>query len=341
MNPQRSMQQLVQQQQSQIQPQIQPQLQPQLQQFHPQQLQQQHQQQLNHHSSHLLLPQPQYQSQYQLAPQFQQPFPQQYTQLNQQHLLHSQPQLPQSQPQSQPQAPQMVQASSSIEEAKRFLQSTNAWCDNDTPPQPPPRRRFTFNNHVSPMNKFPPTREQQQSVFYLCNNTETKPTVNPLYPNGQHDKLKEIHELAFKSPGRVKEHAQKLNKMVSESELKPPMPVTINSSPTPVIKTTGRTKCPSREEDNDSASVQPFDPLRRKWMLTTSNCDYTEMVSLLKKDATLAGLKDFTSGVSVNTNLRLSINLATINFNLFSHRIVVILNCSLMVFLVYGFTLGS
>ena len=44
----------------------------------------------------------------------------------------------------------------------------------------------------------------------------------------QQDKFKEIHELAFKSPGRVKEHAQKLNKIASESDIKPPMPVNNN-----------------------------------------------------------------------------------------------------------------
>lgn len=107
--------------------------------------------------------------------------------------------------------------------------------------------------------------------------------------NSQQGKLKEIHELVFASPGRVKEHAQKLNKIVSSSDIKPPMPVNINSPPTPVNK--GRSKDSNKEDDNDSASVQPFDPLKRKWMITTSNCDYNEMVSLLKKDPTLAGLK--------------------------------------------------
>lgn len=49
----------------------------------------------------------------------------------------------------------------------------------------------------------------------------------------------------------------------------------------------------SKDDDNDSASVQPIDPLKRKWMVTSSDCDYNELMSLLKEDPNLAGLKVF------------------------------------------------
>ena len=47
----------------------------------------------------------------------------------------------------------------------------------------------------------------------------------------------------------------------------------------------------NKDEDNDSASVQPCDQLKRKWMVTASNCDYNELVQLLKEDCYLAGVK--------------------------------------------------
>ncbi|XP_025016203.1 RNA polymerase II subunit A C-terminal domain phosphatase isoform X1 [Tetranychus urticae] len=198
----------------------------------------------------------------------------------------------------QPQAYQQIRqvqpmvSSPTSREPKRFPQSTCVWFDNDdvTPPQPPPRRRS-----VSSASSLTPTHETNEYRFgQVWNTPDSKSPAKPIKSqNSQQGKLKEIHELVFASPGRVKEHAQKLNKIVSSSDIKPPMPVNINSPPTPVNK--GRSKDSNKEDDNDSASVQPFDPLKRKWMITTSNCDYNEMVSLLKKDPTLAGLKDFTS----------------------------------------------
>lgn len=83
--------------------------------------------------------------------------------------------------------------------------------------------------------------------------------------------------------------------MVSESELKPPMPMPLNSSSnmssSSLINQSTATKEKLRDDDNDSNSVQPLDPLRKKWMVTASNCDYNELVQLLKLDPTLAGSK--------------------------------------------------
>jgi len=46
-----------------------------------------------------------------------------------------------------------------------------------------------------------------------------------------------------------------------------------------------------KEDDTDTSSVQPFDSLKKKWMITASNCDYNELVSLLKENPSLAGFK--------------------------------------------------
>lgn len=95
----------------------------------------------------------------------------------------------------------------------------------------------------------------------------------------------------------MKEHAQKINKMTSELEFKPPMPVvnngTINSSPNKIGIPKSR---PQSTDDADSGSVQPLDPLRKKWILSASSCDFNELVSLLKEEPKLACYKDFTNG---------------------------------------------
>lgn len=99
--------------------------------------------------------------------------------------------------------------------------------------------------------------------------------------------------MTAKTPGRVKEHAQKINKMASESELKPPMPLSTSN-----VSLNRKKSSSSKDDDTDSGSVQPLDPLRRRWMMNMSNCDYNELVSLLKEEPKLAGYKDFTSGYS-------------------------------------------
>lgn len=97
------------------------------------------------------------------------------------------------------------------------------------------------------------------------------------------------------TPGRVKEHAQKINRMASQTELKPPMPL---PAPSHTPHSTNRVKSRNsvKDEDTDSGSVQPLDSLRRKWIIAASNCDYNELVSLLKEEPKLSGYKDFTSG---------------------------------------------
>lgn len=117
-------------------------------------------------------------------------------------------------------------------------------------------------------------------LFLFQENEQAKPIYS-------HDKFTEIHELAFQSSGRVKEHAQKLNKIVSQNQLQVPMPNTTNGSS---VSNKRRSK-ECKEDDTDTSSVQPFDPLKRKWMITASNCDYNKLVSLLKEDPNLAGFK--------------------------------------------------
>lgn len=77
--------------------------------------------------------------------------------------------------------------------------------------------------------------------------------------------------------------------MASLTELKPPMP-----SNTPNSRAKARSLI--KEDETDSGSVQTLDPLRRKWIISSSNCDYNDLVSLLKEEPKLSGYKDFTSG---------------------------------------------
>jgi len=80
--------------------------------------------------------------------------------------------------------------------------------------------------------------------------------------------------------------------MASLTELKPPMPLTVSSN------STSRTKARSliKDEDTDSGSVQPLDSLQRRWIISSSSCNYNDLVLLLKDEPKLSGYKDFTSG---------------------------------------------
>ena len=114
-------------------------------------------------------------------------------------------------------------------------------------------------------------------------------------PSHQIEKLKEIHELSTKTPGRVKERAQKIDKMASLTELKPPMPS--NNLTTPTGRPKSRTGSTIKDnDDNDSGSVQTLDPLRKKWIISASNCDYNSLVMCLKEEPKLSAFKDFTNG---------------------------------------------
>lgn len=97
---------------------------------------------------------------------------------------------------------------------------------------------------------------------------------------------KEIQELA-KTPGRVKEHAEILNKL-AESSTATSMPD--NRS----ISNDGNNYYRSRNNDNDTdtGSVQLLDPMRKQWVLAACKCDLLTLKTLLQKDASLAGFKD-------------------------------------------------
>jgi hypothetical protein len=115
-------------------------------------------------------------------------------------------------------------------------------------------------------------------------------------PSHQIEKLKEIHELSTQTPGRVKERAQKIDKMASLTELKPPMPST---APAATLGNSTRPKSRTgtlRETDSDSGSVQTLDPLRKKWIISASNCDYNSLHQFLIEEPKLSSFKDFTNG---------------------------------------------
>lgn len=82
----------------------------------------------------------------------------------------------------------------------------------------------------------------------------------------------------------MKEHAKKLNKMVSESELRPPMPSTPSN---------GSGLNPLKDETD--ALLGASEPLKRRWMVKSSSCDYNEMLQMLRDCPKLAGFKDYTS----------------------------------------------
>lgn len=82
--------------------------------------------------------------------------------------------------------------------------------------------------------------------------------------------------------------------MASLTELKPPMP--LNNATTPTGRPKSRTGTVRDNDDNDSGSVQTLDPLRRKWIISASNCDYNSMVLCLKEEPKLSYYKDFTNG---------------------------------------------
>ncbi|RWS31176.1 ankyrin repeat domain-containing protein SOWAHB-like isoform X2 [Leptotrombidium deliense] len=169
----------------------------------------------------------------------------------------------------------VADAKSNCNEDYKQFQNMFSTSEDLCPPQPPPRRKsIRVDDKLRSLSDID-TKETQES--------DSKSVAR------QNQKLQEIHELTVKSVGRVKEHAQKLNRMASESDLKPPMPAV----PEPQKKTKGKenTVKDHKEEDTDSGSLQPLDALRRKWMITASTCDYNELLQLLREDSDLASFK--------------------------------------------------
>lgn len=107
-----------------------------------------------------------------------------------------------------------------------------------------------------------------------------------------HEVKKEIQELA-RTPGRVKEHAQILNKLASSADYKLPMPSVNSSVHSQVVN---KIRNGYHGNDSDSGSVQIADSLKKKWIIAASNCDYSELCSLLKEDSNLSSYCDFITG---------------------------------------------
>lgn len=55
---------------------------------------------------------------------------------------------------------------------------------------------------------------------------------------------------------------------------------------------TTRSRSSHREDESDSSSLQPLDPLRRKWAIQACTCNYNGLLALLREDPKLAGYKD-------------------------------------------------
>lgn len=105
---------------------------------------------------------------------------------------------------------------------------------------------------------------------------------------------KEIQELSL-TPGRVKEHAQILNKLVLDTKL--PMPTTTTNSISQVVnKLRNSHTTTTSHSDTDSGSVTLTDPLKKRWIIASSNCDFQEMLSLLKQDDELCRYCDSITG---------------------------------------------
>lgn len=157
------------------------------------------------------------------------------------------------------------------------------------PPRPPPRRR-----------------QSSASLF------KPSPTKQPIETRSR---VGEIHDLAKRGLGRVKEHALKLNSSASSSDLNALMPIRNNSMKENRLSRdlnnfgtnasalqrnsshlTNRSRSSHREDESDSSSLQPTDPLRRRWALEASNCNYNGLIILLKEDPKLASHKDITNG---------------------------------------------
>lgn len=155
------------------------------------------------------------------------------------------------------------------------------------PPRPPPRRR-----------------QSTASLF--------KQVARPV------EKTTEINDLAKKSPGRVKEHALKLNSSFSfSSNLHSPIPTrnsvmikehrlsrdsSLGGSLASVVlqrngsHLTNRSRSSHRDEESDSSSLQPIDPLRRRWAIEACNCNYNGLLTLLREEPRLASYKDIVNG---------------------------------------------
>ena len=109
------------------------------------------------------------------------------------------------------------------------------------------------------------------------------------------------------TPGRVREHADKWNRMTSAEKT-----MAISSANAAIFGggqvvnaaqevassgSSGNSRPVSRKDDpdTDSGSVQPLDPARKEWMLAAALCEIEAMADMLADDPKLANFKDPTS----------------------------------------------
>lgn len=185
-----------------------------------------------------------------------------------------------------PPPPPVIKRSQTLQRPESLnLTISSSGSEQTPPPRPPPRRR-----------------QSTASMF--------KPSPKPI------EKSLEIHDLAKRSPGRVKEHAHKLNSSASSSDLNALLPMrsstmkenrlsrepTVSSVASSYLHRNGshlsstRLRSSHREDESDSSSLQPIDPLRRKWAIEACNCNYNGLLTLLREDPKIASYKDIVNG---------------------------------------------
>lgn len=239
--------------------------------------------------------------------------------------LQTQPQpKAQVQPQlhTQPAAPPVTKRSQSLQlpdlRSKELQMAPDHSLSMPPPPAPPPpvtKRSQTLQRPESlnlsigtsgsldtPPPRPPPRRRQSTASLF-------KSSPKPI------EKSREIHDLAKKSPGRVKEHALKFNSVTSPNDLNALLPVrsstmkenrlsrepTITSVASSFLQRnsshlSSRPRSSHREDESDSSSLQPIDPLRRKWAIEACNCNYNGLLTLLREDPKVACYRDIVNG---------------------------------------------
>ena len=275
--------------------------------------QQQHQQYHQHSPSQSNSIPSQSSSQYQISLTEQQRFNQQrstqHNQYQQQRSLP--PSLPTSQRPLQP-----VQQNTNPDKTSHDVNDSSFTMPLPLPPQnQSSSRRSQLTNmrpeslNLSSSSQMPPPRpppRRRQSTASLFKPSPSKPI----------EKSREAFELARKSlAGRVREHALRLNSSASSSDFSALMPrrnssmkenrLSRDSSAFGSIASalqrngshiTNRSRSSHREDESDSSSLQPIDPLRRKWALEACNCNYNGLMTLLRDDPKLASCKDMVNG---------------------------------------------
>lgn len=265
---------------------------------------------VNQIQQYQLQQQTQYQQQYQLQQLKQQQYQQQQQSTPRLSLKQETPTLVQQQQQ------QMITSPVTDSKARDIPDSSQQKMLPPPPPPPVTRRSQTIQrpgslnlsinasaSEQTPPPRPPPRRRQSTASLF-------KPSPKPI------EKSLEIHDLAKRSPGRVKEHALKLNSFTSSNDLNALLPIrsstmkenrlsrepTISSATSSYLHrngshiSTSRPRSSHREDESDSSSLQPIDPLRRKWAIEACNCNYNGLLTLLRDDPKIASYKDIVNG---------------------------------------------